>query len=180
MSDENHLQLPASPRDKSRHADSFSSLNESLDAIPKGNSPVFHPEGLRSASASPLHLHHGRISPMPGHDLSMTNHDTRKSNFSSVGKALASFWTRNRGVLLVALSQLFGALMNLTARLLELEGNGMHPFQVLFARQGLTTICCCIYMWWTKVPDFPLGKKEVRWLLVARGVSGFFGIFCLW
>lgn len=74
-------------------------------------------------------------------------------------------------------SQLFGALMNVTTRLLELEGEGMHPFQVLFARQGLTVIFCTAWMWWNKVPDFPLGKKEVRGLLVARSVTGFFGIF---
>lgn len=53
----------------------------------------------------------------------------------------------------------------------------MHPFQILFIRQGLTVILCSVWMWWSKVPDFPLGKKEVRGLLVARSFSGFFGIF---
>jgi hypothetical protein len=178
MSDETHLQLPTSPRDKSRHAESLRSLSRSPDAGSKGASPIIHPEHLRSASASPLH--HGRLSPFPSQGLPMASHGPQTTRAARIGKSLVSFWTRNRGVLLVGLSQLFGALMNLTARLLELEGDGMHPFQVLFARQGLTTICCCVYMWWTKVPDFPLGKKEVRWLLVVRGVSGFFGIFCLW
>ena len=44
-----------------------------------------------------------------------------------------AFWSRNRGLALVMLSQLFGALMNVTTRLLELDGShgkGMHPFQV--------------------------------------------------
>ena len=43
------------------------------------------------------------------------------------------FWGRNRGLALVILSQLFGALMSVTTRLLETEGahgHGMHPFQV--------------------------------------------------
>jgi drug/metabolite transporter (DMT)-like permease len=35
-------------------------------------------------------------------------------------------------------------------------------------------------MWWKGIPDFPWGKKEVRWLLVARGFSGFFGIYGMW
>jgi hypothetical protein len=32
-------------------------------------------------------------------------------------------------------------------------------------------------MYFTSVPDFPLGKKEVRWLLVLRGLGGFVGIY---
>ncbi|PQE32111.1 integral membrane DUF6 protein [Rutstroemia sp. NJR-2017a WRK4] len=75
---------------------------------------------------------------------------------------IANFYTRYSGLLLVTLSQLFGALMNVTTRLLELEGDGMHPFQILFARMGLTMLCCCAWMWWKRVPDFPLGKKRVR------------------
>lgn len=91
--------------------------------------------------------------------------------------AMKDYWQRNHGLFLVALSQMFGALMNVTTRLLELEGDGMHPFQVLFARMSITFCFCCLYMWWKNVPDFPLGMKEVRWLLVARGLTGFFGIF---
>lgn len=44
-----------------------------------------------------------------------------------------AFWARNKGMALVFLSQLFGALMNVTTRLLETDGRhgkGMHPFQV--------------------------------------------------
>lgn len=67
--------------------------------------------------------------------------------------------------------------MNVTTRLLELEGEGMHPFQILFARQGLTTIFCSLWMWKTRVPDFPLGKPGIRYLLCIRAVTGFFGIY---
>jgi drug/metabolite transporter (DMT)-like permease len=87
------------------------------------------------------------------------------------------FWQRNRGLWLVAMAQLFGALMNVTTRLLELEGDGMHPLQILFARMGITMVCCCVYMWYKKVPYFPFGQKGIRKLLVARGLTGFFGIF---
>lgn len=78
---------------------------------------------------------------------------------------------------MVTFAQLFGALMNVTARLLELEGDGMKPFQLLFVRQGLTAILCTAWMWWQKVPDFPLGAKGIRKLLIIRSCSGFFGIY---
>lgn len=87
------------------------------------------------------------------------------------------FWDKNQGLFLVTFSQLFGALMNVTTRLLELEGEGMHPFQILFARQGLTAIFCTAWMWYRKVPDFPLGKRAIRGLLCVRSLTGFFGIF---
>lgn len=46
---------------------------------------------------------------------------------------LTTFWSRNKGLVLVVISQAFGALMSLTTRLLETEGSHgsrMHPFQV--------------------------------------------------
>ncbi|KAI9678142.1 MAG: hypothetical protein M1817_006086 [Caeruleum heppii] len=42
---------------------------------------------------------------------------------------------------------------------------------------GITVVLCCGYMWYTSVPDFPFGKPEVRLLLVARGMGGFFGVY---
>ena len=89
-------------------------------------------------------------------------------------------WTSNKGLALVLLAQVFGTLMNVTTRLLEVEGNdgkGMHPFQILFARMGITVVLSSVYMWYKHIPDFPFGAKEVRLLLVARGLSGFFGVF---
>ncbi|PMD27274.1 hypothetical protein NA56DRAFT_543077, partial [Hyaloscypha hepaticicola] len=94
-------------------------------------------------------------------------------------KTLTTFWHQNQGLFLVTFSQLFGASMNVAARLLELEGDGMAPTQLLFVRQGITVILCTGYMWWAKVPDFPLGRREngLRKLLVARACTGFFGIY---
>lgn len=46
---------------------------------------------------------------------------------------LRAFYARNKGLAYVLLAQVFGVLMNVTTRLLEIEGNrgaGMHPFQV--------------------------------------------------
>lgn len=89
-------------------------------------------------------------------------------------------WKENLGLVLVLFSQFFGTLMNVTTRKLEIEGNngkGYHPFQILFARMSITVVCSSWYMWRSKTKDFPLGMKEVRALLVARGLFGFFGVF---
>ena len=48
--------------------------------------------------------------------------------------------------------------------------------QIIFVRMGLTFLLSSIYMWFTKVPDFPFGAKGIRLLLVLRGATGFFGL----
>jgi drug/metabolite transporter (DMT)-like permease len=71
-------------------------------------------------------------------------------------------------------------MLTLLNRILELEGNngkGLHPFQILFARMGITVILASAYMYWKKTPHFPFGAREIRPLLVARGLGGFFGVF---
>ena len=45
---------------------------------------------------------------------------------------------------------------------------------------GGTFVLSSLYMWVTKVPDFPLGQAKVRGLLVIRALFGFFGLFCLY
>lgn len=89
-------------------------------------------------------------------------------------------WIRNKGLFLMLVAQFFGVLMNVTTRILEIEGNdgkGFHPLQILFVRMGITCILASSYMYWRKTPHFPLGAPEVRSLLVARGFCGFFGVF---
>lgn len=110
---------------------------------------------------------------------------------------LWALWYRNKGLFLVLISQFFGTMMNITTRLLEMEGNdgkregealckrplrldsgkGYHPFHILFARMGITVLCASTYMWYKKTEYFPFGMKEVRPLLIARGLFGFFGVF---
>ena len=93
---------------------------------------------------------------------------------------LRAFWIRNLGLAYMLLAQIFGTLMNVTTRLLEVEGNqgkGLHPLQILFARMGITLVLASGYMFYKKTPHFPLGMPEVRWLLLARGFGGFFGVF---
>ncbi|KAL8720244.1 MAG: hypothetical protein Q9225_002876 [Loekoesia sp. 1 TL-2023] len=87
----------------------------------------------------------------------------------------STLWTANKGLVLVLVAQLFGALMNVTTRLLETSGEPLNTFQVMFARTGITLVMGTVYMWWAEVDGFPFGPKEVRKLLMARGFGGFFG-----
>lgn len=150
------------------------------DSTGSAKHELAHPDAFRSLTASPLSDYGGRLSPFSVRASSplpiLANQSWKARNAS----AWREFWIRNRLGALVAIAQLFGALMNLSARLLELEGEGMHPFQILFARMTLTTLFSCIYAIKTGVPHFPLGPPGVRWLLVIRGFTGFFGIYGMW
>ncbi|VVT53889.1 uncharacterized protein SAPINGB_P003801 [Magnusiomyces paraingens] len=85
------------------------------------------------------------------------------------------------GVKLLLLAQVFNSAMIASTRLLETASDPpFHPFQVLFARMGITYIGCVAFMWYKHVPDFLLGEKGIRLLLVCRGVFGFFGVFGLY
>ncbi|KAK2002466.1 integral membrane protein DUF6 [Colletotrichum falcatum] len=189
MSEQKHnneaFSVPRDPGAKTRFDDTLEATDEAHRRLSvdtkmswshdhaKGLAILPDPDSFRRFSSSSYQG--GQASPLPG-----TSHPPPATRLPKQTTKLARIWLANKGVALVALSQLFGALMNLTARLLELEGEGMHPLQVLFARQSVTMVCCCAYMYYMKTPDFPLGKKEIRWLLVARGVLGFFGIFGMW
>ncbi|CZT21201.1 related to DUF6 domain protein [Ramularia collo-cygni] len=110
------------------------------------------------------------------------NHSSPSDDESQPGwrYKLRRSWTRNYGLFLMLLAQFFGTCMNVTVRLLEVEGNegkGMHPFQILFARMAITVILASLYMYYRKTPHFPFGHPDVRTLLVARGTTGFFGVF---
>lgn len=101
-----HLNTPGAPnilRISSPDALSEISVEERT-----GRSALLQSPGLRLASRSPA--------PVRG-----------------VKGRVKAFWVRNKGLALVLLAQVFGCLMNVTTRILELEGNngkGLHPFQV--------------------------------------------------
>ena len=133
---------------------------------------LLDPEAFRRLSISTISsMTHSRgVSPFP---IAQTEERTWRG-------ATRRWWDRNQGLVFVTLSQAFGALMNITTRLLETESNEIGPFQVLFARMSITVCFCLAWMWLKNVPDYPLGPKGVRKLLVARGLSGFFGIWGLY
>jgi len=70
--------------------------------------------------------------------------------------------------------------MDAIARYLQQGETKFHPFQVIVARMGITFILSSVYMWWTRVPDFPLGAPGVRGWLLLRAAFGFGGLYCLY
>ena len=103
------------------------------------NSP-FNPsiESLSEFSAHSLACRSDEES-RAGYPLGHGGARLRSSSLGSEGcwrHRLNDFWARNKGLILVILAQLFGALMSVTTRLLETDGKhgpGMHPFQVIAA-----------------------------------------------
>jgi drug/metabolite transporter (DMT)-like permease len=104
---------------------------------------------------------------------------------SSTHQALHQFWITNYGALLVLFAQFFGCLMNLTTTMLEhgppgSTSQGMHPFQILFIRQSITSLVCIVWAMYTRaIPHFPFGPPDlrIRLLLFTRGFTGFLGVF---
>ncbi|KAI9736490.1 MAG: hypothetical protein M1818_006000 [Claussenomyces sp. TS43310] len=94
-----------------------------------------------------------------------------------------SWWRQTllnyKGMVMVLAAEMFGAGMAATTRLLQLDREdgkpGMHTFQIMFLRFALTIVLSTLYMYFAKTPDFPLGPRKVRHLLVLRGLFGFFG-----
>lgn len=175
------LNIPQTPRLKERLDDEDDDIIDRLPSFDeagnrKTQSSFLDPNVLRSATASPF-SQDGRLSPARLRALSPApfhhNLNYPLTRRAAMSQALNRFWMRYRAVILVAFSQFFGAIMNLTARVLAFEGEGMHPFQILFARMSITTVISCIYMYFAKVPHFPFGAREVRGLLVLRGITGF-------
>ncbi|KAH7085206.1 hypothetical protein BKA63DRAFT_13321 [Paraphoma chrysanthemicola] len=91
-----------------------------------------------------------------------------------------SVWDNNKGACLILLAELAGASMDAMARYLQQGDTKFHPFQVIVARMGITFILSSLYMWWTKVPDFPFGARGVRKWFVIRAAFGFGGLYCLY
>ncbi|KAG9544146.1 hypothetical protein KCU79_g17151, partial [Aureobasidium melanogenum] len=72
------------------------------------------------------------------------HHMTLKPSWTAKWQArLHATWVRNAGLFYMLLAQVFGVMMNVTTRLLEIEGNkgkGLHPFQILFARSLVSLV----------------------------------------
>ncbi|KAI1653226.1 hypothetical protein F4813DRAFT_393910 [Daldinia decipiens] len=97
----------------------------------------------------------------------------------NVWQKLKGFYERNIGLFFVFLAQVFASLMTMTTRLLETGfETKFHALQIIFVRMLATAILGSLYMWYKKVPDFPLGRRDIRGLLVLRGLTGFTGLFC--
>ncbi|KAL4914222.1 hypothetical protein BDW62DRAFT_190897 [Aspergillus aurantiobrunneus] len=99
-----------------------------------------------------------------------------------VQDAATEIWLQGKGMILVMLSQFFGASMNVMTQDLELKGRngeGFKPFQILFARMSITVIASYLYMWYANVPQ-PFGNRAVFPLLIFRAAGGFWGVYGLY
>ncbi|KAF2995398.1 hypothetical protein E8E13_004590 [Curvularia kusanoi] len=98
-----------------------------------------------------------------------------------VKRALKAFYDRNFGLVLVFLAQTCGSVMNTAAKLLATGyETKFHALQIIFIRMLCTTVLGMLWMGWHRTPDFPLGRRGIRGLLVLRGTCGFVGLFGLY
>ncbi|KAL4954808.1 hypothetical protein BDW69DRAFT_162487 [Aspergillus filifer] len=125
-------------------------------------------DGLRTPSPLPL-----SSSPPPAQSIPWTE---------KARDTATDIWLQGKGMILVMMSQFFGASMNAMTKVLELEGRngeGFKPFQILFARMSITVVASYLYMWYAKVPQ-PFGTRETLPLLLFRAAGGFWGVYGLY
>ncbi|KAI1492023.1 hypothetical protein F5X96DRAFT_628975 [Biscogniauxia mediterranea] len=105
-----------------------------------------------------------------------------ESTTPTIWQGLQHFYQRNIGLVFVFTAQCFGSIMNTAAKLLTSPDspNKFHALQIISVRMFFTAVLGSLYMWYKKVPDFPLGQPSIRGLLVLRGTAGFFGLFGLY
>ncbi|OJD16295.1 hypothetical protein AJ78_03507 [Emergomyces pasteurianus Ep9510] len=159
----------------------------SLGKIPRTQArPVQHDRDASSRSIHPRNNDNDNapLLPAPATSSEPPNSPSRnkKSSVQSWRRKLQHAWLMNKGMLMVMLAQFFGASMNVMTRTLELDGShgeGMHPFQILFARMSITVVFSLLYMLYARVPH-PFGIRSIRPLLLLRGISGFLGVFSMY
>lgn len=101
---------------------------------------------------------------------------------SGLGKAKA-FVLAHLGLFLLLGAQFLSSVQGLITRFLAIslpDGRKYHAFEVLFARMSITLIGCLAWMWWNSVEHAPFGRKDVRWLMIARGMGGLVGVYGLY
>jgi hypothetical protein len=119
--------------------------------------------------------------PIPEEEQEQLDKDLAAPPRSGWKTSLKAFYERNFGLVLVFLAQTCGSVMNTAAKLLATGYEAkFHAMQIIFIRMLCTTILGMLYMAYIKTPDFPLGKKGIRGLLVLRGLCGFVGLFGLY
>jgi len=83
------------------------------------------------------------------------------------------FVENNAGLLLIAAAHVFFSLMDGLFKELNALDPSVSTLQIIAVRMTITYICCITYMLWRHIPDPFLGPKDLRTLLVIRGIAGF-------
>lgn len=86
-----------------------------------------------------------------------------------------SFLARHKPSAVVLASQISAAIVHGVVKVLENGDDAVGPFQILLIRMVITGVGCSLFLWHQKVPEFPLGEREVRPLLLLRAVGGILG-----
>ncbi|KAJ4250946.1 hypothetical protein NW762_011596 [Fusarium torreyae] len=115
-------------------------------------------------------------------DVSANPAETHRENGNGgAWQRVKNAYSKNIGLFFVLLAQMFGSIMSMTTRLLETGfETKFHALQIIFVRMLATALIGSVYMWYKKVPHFPLGRPEVRGLLIIRGMAGSAGLFGLY
>ncbi|KAF8876603.1 hypothetical protein CPB84DRAFT_1795735 [Gymnopilus junonius] len=87
---------------------------------------------------------------------------------------------KNTGLLLITASQAFGAITNISVKMLNTIEPPISTLQLVAIRMFMTYLFCLGYMLYMGIPDPLLGPKGVRSLLVVRGVVGFLAMYGLY
>ena len=96
-----------------------------------------------------------------------------KAKHSTLDSRIRKFISRNRGALLVLLSQVLSSLVNVGVKILVTGlQTPVHPVQILNTRMIVTLSMGVWYCWYNEIPDHPFGPKDVRCLMLLRAVSG--------
>lgn len=89
---------------------------------------------------------------------------------------LAEWATQNSGLLYVACSQFFFALMNLTVKYF-LSITQISVLTLIAVRMVITSLGCISALYLMGDPNYLLGPPDIRYFLAARGIVGFLGLF---
>ncbi|EEH06059.1 conserved hypothetical protein [Histoplasma capsulatum G186AR] len=178
--------------DGAREHESLLSSSRPRTAIGVAPSACAHPDCILPCHIRPENKTNDDVSgsqapllqrtPPTGPEPPSPQRSNKGSRVQSWRRKLWQSWLMSKGMLMVMLAQFFGASMNVMTRTLQLDGShgkGMHPFQILFARMGITVLLSLLYMLYARVPH-PFGIRSIRPLLFLRGISGFFGVFGLY
>lgn len=116
----------------------------------------------------------------PGPGLIREGHKPHTYVSHQHNSKLYELWASNRSYLLVIIAVIFGSAMTLFTKLLEIGQHAIHPLRILFLRMSVTSILCFVPLYFKKDSGSPFGSRELRWLLVIRGITGFFGLCGIW
>lgn len=86
-----------------------------------------------------------------------------------------SFVARHKPSAVVLASQIAAAVVHGVVKALENGKDTVDPFQILLVRMLITGIGCSLYLWHRRVPEFPLGPRDVRPILIFRAIGGVLG-----